>query len=110
MSLSGILETALTPIAPAEAGSYSGTEPIYIVFSYASSPDNFADNAPEHEVHLVQVELSAPLGVNVLGKRRAIKAVLFAATGSWPKYHEATDANGQRHIFECEALGIAGAD
>lgn len=112
MSLNSILTAALTPIAPTEADTYEGgatasqaegKREVYITFNYDTLPDDFGDDEPGHERALVQVHLYAPAGRNVLPQRRAVKRALQGAGFTWPRYTNASDKNGQHHVFECEA-------
>lgn len=110
MSINSTLKAALNPIAPAEADTYEGKEPVYITFNYNSLPADFGDDEPAHERFFVQVHLWAPTGYNSLAKRRAIKKALAAAGTTWPSYTNASDKDGQNHVFECEIAEAAGVE
>jgi len=109
MNINQTLRAALSPIAPAEADAYEGRKGVYITFNYDTIPDDFGDDEPEHERVMAQVHLYAPLGVDTLNKRRAIKRALVSAGFTWPRYTNASDKDGQHHVFECETAREAGA-
>ena len=110
MSINATLKAALDPIAPAEADVYEGKAKTYIVFGYNSIPADFGDNEPSHERFLVQVHLFAPAGENTLSRRRRIKKALAAAGATWPSYTNASDKDGQHHVFECEIAEAVGVE
>lgn len=113
MSLNSTLTAALTLIAPTEADAYEGgatasrgqgKREVYITFNYDTIPGDFGDNEPGCERALIQVHLYAPIGRNVLPQRRAIKRALHEAGFTWPSYTNASDKDGQHHVFECEGV------
>lgn len=110
MSINSTLKAALEPVAPVEADTYEGDRAVYITFGYASIPEDFGDDEPEHERFLVTVHLYAPTGYNSLDKRRAIKRALSGAGATWPAYENASDKDGQHHVFECELVAAAGGE
>ena len=73
MTVNSLLKAALEPVAPVEADTYEGTEPTYITFGYISTPTDFGDDEPEHELFSISVHLFAPTGEDTIEKRRAIK-------------------------------------
>lgn len=110
MSINSTLKAALDPIAPAEADVYEGGEAVYITFGYNSLGADFGDDSPSHERFLVQVHLYAPSGYNTISKRRDIKTALAAAGATWPIYENASDKEGQHHVFECEIIEAVGVE
>ena len=110
MSLNSTLKTALESIAPTAPDVYLGDETTYIIFNYNSIPADFGNDAPAHERYLVQVHLYCPHSVNSLSMRRSIKTALTGAGFTWPAYENASDEEGQHHVFECEIAQEAGAD
>ena len=110
MSINSILMDALGQIAPTEADAYQGNSAIYIIFWYSTIPVDYGDDFPSHEKHLVQVHLFAPLGENILEKRKEIKTALYDAGGTWPSYTNTSDKEGQHHVFECEFVTEVGGD
>ena len=103
MSINEILRAALDPIAPAEADAYEGKKGVYIAFNYDTVPINYGDDEPEQERVSIQVHLYAPLGYDITAKRRAVKKALPSAGFTYPAYTNASDKDGQHHVFECEA-------
>lgn len=110
MSINSTIKAALDPIAPAEADVYEGAAAVYITFGYNSLGADFGDDEPSHERFLVQVHLYAPNGYNTISKRRDIKKALAAAGATWPIYENASDKDGQHHVFECELIEAAGVE
>ena len=92
------------PIAPAEADAYEGKKAVYITFNYHTTPINYGDDEPEQERVSVQVHLYAPLGYDITAKRRAVKKALASAGFTYPTYTNASDKDGQHHVFECETV------
>ena len=110
MSINSTLKAALNPIAPAEADVYGGDAAVYIAFGYNSLGADFGDDAPSHERFLVQVHLYAPNSYNTINKRREIKKALAEAGATWPIYENASDKDGQHHVFECELIEAVGVE
>lgn len=95
--------------------SFEGLAP-YFTFNCATVPADFGDDAPGHELYLVQVHLFAPLNVNITALKRQVKRALYAAGFTWPSLTDATgslsrrDRPEERHIvFECE-ISAEGAE
>lgn len=107
MSVNSLLKAALEAVAPVEADTYEDKKATYITIGYNSRPDDFGDDEPDHEVFSISVHLFAPTGENTIAKRRAIKKALAAAGTTWPVYTNASDKDGQHHVFECQlAQGV----
>ena len=103
MSINETLRAVLDPIAPAEADAYEGKKAVYITFNYNTNPINYGDDEPEQERVSIQIHLYAPLGYDTTAKRRAVKKTLVSAGFTYPAYTNASDKDGQHHVFECEA-------
>lgn len=103
MNINRTLRNALNPIAPTEADTYEGRKGVYITFNYDTFPENYGDDEPEQECVSIQVHLYAPLGMDTLDKRRSVKRALHTAGFTWPRYTNASDKDGQHHVFTCEA-------
>lgn len=111
MTINQRIIAAVTPLVPeCVATIYEGDEPVYCTFNYNSVPADFADDEAEHEICLIQVHLYAPTGHDTLRLRRDIKKALHAAGMTWPTYTNASDKDGQHHVFECEIAQEAGAE
>lgn len=110
MSVNSLLKAALEPVAPVEADTYEDTTATYITFGYDSIPADHGDDEAGHEIFLISVHLFAPTGENTLAKRRAIKKALAAAGTTWPEYTNASDKDGQHHVFECQLAREVGAE
>ena len=104
MSINETLRAALDPIAPAEADAYEGKKGVYIAFNYDTIPINYGDDDPEQERVSIQVHLYAPLGYDITEKRRAVKKAIASAGFTYPAYTNASDKDGQHHVFECETV------
>ena len=110
MSVNSLIKAALDPVAPVEADTYEDTAATYITFGYVSSPADFGDDEPDHEIFSISVHLFAPTGEDTIAKRRAIKKALAAAGTTWPIYTNASDKDGQHHVFECQLAREVGAE
>lgn len=111
MTINQRIKAAVTPLVPVcVATIYQGNEPEYCTFNYNSVPALFADDEPAHEIYLIQVHLYAPIGYDTLRLRRDIKKALHSAGMTWPTYTNASDKDGQHHVFECEIAQEAGAE
>lgn len=110
MSVNSLIKAALDPVAPVEADTYEDTAATYITFGYVSSPADFGDDEPDHEIFSISVHLFAPTGEDTIDKRRAIKKALAAAGTTWPAYSNASDKDGQHHVFECQLVREVGAE
>ncbi len=96
------IKSALDFGIPCVPDVYTGEAKEYITFNYNSVPEDFGDDAPGHELHLIQVHYFCPLGHNSLARRKSIKQKLFSAGLTWPDETNASDKNGQHYVFECE--------
>lgn len=74
----------------------------YYTFSCRSFGAAFGDDAPGCERWLVTVHLFASLAENCIQRVMRTKQALLAAGFTWPQYTDATDQDGQHHVFECE--------
>lgn len=110
MTVNSLLKAALEPVAPVEADTYEGTDrPISRSGTYPPRPISATDE-PEHELFSISVHLFAPTGEDTIEKRRAIKKALAAAGTTWPSYTNASDKEGQHHVFECQLARGVGAE
>lgn len=98
---------------PCQMDVYDGEEETYLTFNLDTQPDDFADDAPGHDRHLVQVHLFAPFTRNTTKLRKEIRAALFAAGCTYPDAIDASenvrsaDGTEQHVVFECEmATGV----
>lgn len=116
MSINKTIISAVTPIVPVcvpdlyQPGEGEHAAEVYCTFNYNAIPDNFGDDEPEHERVLIQVHLYAPLGFDTVKRRMKIKKALAAAGMTWPAYTNASDKDGQHHVFECETVREVGAE
>lgn len=109
--LRGILEPLGLPVAQT---TYTGKEPVYIVFNYATVPEMYADDGPQYERYLIQVHLFAPVAVNTRKTERGIKRALLDAGYQYPSTVDASDdtrgaSGATRHrVFETETVRWCG--
>lgn len=91
-----------------ERSVYTGQNKKYFVFNYATVPDNFSDDAPEHERYLIQVHLFAPpFEKNINTMVKSVKIALYNAGFIFPESLDESDSNGRHIVFETEdAEGI----
>ena len=59
---------------------------------------------------LLKAALEPVAPVDTIEKRRAIKKALAAAGTTWPSYTNASDKEGQHHVFECQLARGVGAE
>lgn len=111
MSVASDIKTAITFTGyPMQQISYDGTAITYFVLNMNAIPDNFADDAPQHDRWLVQLHLFAPFTLNTTTICRQIRAALFAAGYTYPSQVDAsettraTDGTEQHVVFEFEAV------
>jgi len=104
MSINNIVKNALDDIAPMQASDFEPEDNSveeYIVLNYFTLPDDFTDDEPGHETISAQVHYYCPSGFNSRIKRKNIKKRLQAAGFTYPSAVDASDRDGQHHIFEC---------
>lgn len=89
-----------------DAGEQAAT--VYCTFNYTETPDSFGDGAPEAMRYLCQIHLFAPWRTaagesnNTRPTRQALRQALFAAGFTFPTVTDASDADYQHYVFECE--------
>jgi hypothetical protein len=89
---------------PCAANIYTGTAQAYFVFDYIVLPDDFADDDPQHERHLVQLHFFAPHTLNTVAIRKNIRDLIQAAFMR-PSETPAHDEKKQHYVFEFEDTG-----
>lgn len=105
MTVDEIIVATLTPVIPDIAsGTYTGGAAEYITFDYYTRPTTFGDDKPEFELYRIQIHLVAPVGTNILAKRRQIKNLLFAADFTYPDEIPGSDGAEQHYVYECEYI------
>ena len=81
---------------------YVGSALEYIVYNYSIIPAVYAERAPHAARYLVQVHLYSPREKSPTAAILAIDRALFAAGFTWPSVTDASDADGQHHVIQCE--------
>lgn len=103
MSIDATIRNAITPIVPVCVPQiYTGTETEYCVFNYSELPTDFGDNMPHAMRYLVQLHWYLPLKANPNAKKKQIKQALANADFTYPSVVNASDADGQHFVFECQ--------
>ena len=75
----------------------------YFTFNYADDRAvEFADDAPTHTVHYMQIHLFLPLDVNNLKLKKEVRNALFQAGFTYPAITMQPENNKMHIIFECE--------
>lgn len=111
MSVQQKIVAALKPFGdPVQSGTYTPEDAAkekYYTFNIGDIPTDHADDAPNHEINLVQVHFFCPKTFNSVSRAEATKQALFAAGFTWPSKTDATDEDGQHLVFECQdAQGV----
>lgn len=105
MNINRTIIKALAPMGlPVVSSERRTEEPRHIVFNYTSVPDNFGDDAPQHERYLIQIHLFCPSALNTMALRKQIKQLLFESGFTFPNMTDASDEDGQHWVFECEMV------
>lgn len=96
---------------PVVYGTYTGEATTYISFGYETYPDDYANDAPEHEVYLIDVHLFCPREMDTVKLCAQIKRALADAGLEYPGMLDAEDEDGKHFVFETKAVGgTDGAD
>ena len=114
MSLAQTIISSLAFVGcPVVQQSYAGDAETYIVFRLDHSPNDFANDAPQHDIVYVSLHLFAPFTLNTKSMRKRIRKALFEAGFTYPETVDASttqrtsDGTEQHIVFECEiAEGI----
>lgn len=101
---------ALFPLGlPVQNGVYSGGREAHFVFVINTVPTNFADDAPQCELHLIAVHLYAPPEQDVTALIDSAKAALVQAGFDYPEITNASDAEWHHTVLETQCVeGVCG--
>ena len=104
MSVDSKISTALENVLPGAVfpNLYTGALLNYAVWAYTEIPTVFADRAPHAARYLVQVHYFLPHKENPNPVKRQLQRALFDAGCTWPSILNASDAEGQHYVLECE--------
>ena len=80
----------------------------YLAYYYNSDGTLFGDDGPCLEHRNWTIIYVAPLAHDRRKMRQQIRAIIQAVTGVWPSEDDATDAAGQRFVYEFETFGGIG--
>ena len=102
--LAEILTGALSAVLPGAVFPQVYTGPLlrYAVWDYNVLPEVWAEQAPHAARYLVQVHFYLPHKENPQEAILALSRALFNAGLTWPSITDATDADGQHWVLECE--------
>lgn len=81
---------------------HTGDNPAYLVLTLNAIPDDYADDAPQHEKNLVMLHLYCPHTQNTTTLRKSIKLALQSAGFTYPTETDASDELKQHIVFECQ--------
>lgn len=103
-SMAEQLDAALSALYPGAVFPIVYTGPLlrYVVWNYDVQPSVWAERAPHAARYLVQVHLYLPHKEDPRTQLLAIQRALFDARFTWPEITDASDAEGQHWVFECE--------
>ena len=105
MSTAERLRAALAPLGlPCYQNEYTEHDPVYFVFNISTIPADYADDAPAHERHLIQLHLYAPKSLNTSNLQAQVKQALFGALFLYPSTENASDNDAQHLVFETETV------
>lgn len=105
MTADAIIKAALAALGPpVENGVYHGSAEQYYTFKISTRGFDFSDDAPAHELALVQVHYFAPLKTKFSERRAQTKRALYDAGCTWPTVEDASDDSVRHIVFECELL------
>lgn len=97
------VKEALSPIVPiVEPNVYRGSAKEYIVFNYSTFGSTFAEGRPTATIYLLQVHHYLPTNGNPYTARQSIIDALQSIGCTWASIADATDAEGQHWVFECQ--------
>lgn len=104
MSVDSKISAALESVLPQAVfpNVYTGAALEYVVWAYTEIPTVFAERAPRAARYLVQVHYYLPHKLNPNQKKRALQRALFESGCTWPSVLNASDAEGQHYVLECE--------
>lgn len=86
-----------------EKSVYTGQKKKYFVFNYSTIPDDFSDDAPEHERYLIQVHLFAPpFEKNINQMIKSVKTAIYNAGFIFPETVDDSDSDWRHIVFETE--------
>lgn len=77
----------------------------YVAYFYTSEGTLFGDDAPCLDHRSWTVVYVAPLGQNKIPTRMGIRQAIFDLFGAWPEEENASDANGQRWVYNFTTIG-----
>lgn len=106
MNLDEIIRNAVLPIVPVcEPEEYDGEEPEYCAFSYDERGAAFGDDTANALIYELTLDWYLPKGENPNSKKRRLRQALVDAGFTWPEVFNASDADGQHFVFECQREG-----
>lgn len=81
---------------------YTGEALRYIVWNYSTIPAVYAEGAPHAARYLVQAHLYLPFKEAPHEAITSLSRALFDRGFTWPGVTDASDADGQHWVLECE--------
>ena len=98
------IQAALTPIFPDAVFPqlYTGQLLEYAVWNYSVVGEAWAEGAPQAARYLVQAHYYLPHGKDPRPTLLRMEQALFEKRFTWPIPTDASDAEGQHWVLECE--------
>lgn len=90
---------------PIEPNLDTSSRPEYCAYYYDSSGTLYGDDGPCLEHRRWTLVYVAPVGQNRLAMRQKIRSAIYDLFGVYPSEDDATDASGQRYLYEFETVG-----
>ena len=81
---------------------YTGSLTKYVVWNYNQIGQVYAEGAPQAARYLVQVHFYLPHKEDPRTGILSLSRALFDAGFTWPDVTDASDADGQHWVLECE--------
>lgn len=108
--VSAALQAALEEVMPGAVFPHVYTGPLerYAVWNYQTIRTLWAESRPHAARYLVQAHLYLPHGENPHALILKLQRGLVDRAFTWPNLTDASDAEGQHWVFECEYVDGGG--
>lgn len=109
MNVDAAAKAAIYPLCQDCAPNvYEGGATEYVVWNCYSVPVAFGDELPAAARYPTQVHYFLPSGKNPNPMKLKLQQALFDHGFTWPSVTNASDAEGQHYVLECEFVNAGG--